>query len=296
LTIFVEEGKHGSAPDRNADGQFTRGYDVNHTVNDAWGVRDIMGSGVLLSSAYNAEMTKFRYFEHRVIPPETELRCVSDRNSSLQRGESYLAHYELRPGNRVPRCPDIPEGREYLYSFMDQHQFGAEEMPDQYAAAGIEDVFRNLKSPDRFLSFSLRTEGALGVALVIRGLDLRQGWVVPKINVNGFSASGGLMYTPSASRFFDWYLVGGMRRQFESITETIEIDTSEGAKEIEVVRPPNWKLYTELGIKIRAEVPSKIRAFALGYHFAGIRVGIQALGTGKLDDIRLVFEIGAGAW
>jgi hypothetical protein len=44
MTIFVEEGKHGSCTDRNSDGIFTRGYDVNNTVNDAWGVRDIMGS------------------------------------------------------------------------------------------------------------------------------------------------------------------------------------------------------------------------------------------------------------
>jgi hypothetical protein len=37
LTLFVEEGKHASAADRNADGQFTRGYDVNALVNDASG-------------------------------------------------------------------------------------------------------------------------------------------------------------------------------------------------------------------------------------------------------------------
>jgi hypothetical protein len=296
MTIIVEEGKHGSATDRNADGYFTRGYDINQTINDASGVRDVMGSGVLLSSGYNPEMTKPRRFEHRVLPPETELPCVSSFDSSLQISEGYLARYDLRPGNRVPRCAGIPEGREHLYSFMRYQQFGEEELPDQYASAGIDDAFRNLKTPDRFLSVSLRGEGALGVALVFRGLDLRQGWVVPKINVNGFTASGGLMYTPSASRFFDWYLAGGLHRQYETITETIEIDAPDGRREIEVVRPTQWNVYWETGIKLRARVPGKARPFVLGYSFAGLRVGVQALGIGRLDDIRLIVEIGAGAW
>jgi hypothetical protein len=60
VTLFVEEGKHATAPDRNADGTFMRGYDVTERVNDAWGVRDSLGHGVLLSSGYASEMTKPR--------------------------------------------------------------------------------------------------------------------------------------------------------------------------------------------------------------------------------------------
>lgn len=47
---------------------------------------------------------------------------------------------------------------------------------------------------------------------------------------------------------------------------------------------------------MRATVPGKVRPFVLGYHFAGLRVGVQALGIGRLDDIRLIVEVGAGAW
>ena len=50
LAMLVEEGKHASSPDRNADGSFMRGYDVTERVNDAWGVRDTLGQGVLLSA------------------------------------------------------------------------------------------------------------------------------------------------------------------------------------------------------------------------------------------------------
>lgn len=294
LTLFVEEGKHSVAIDRNADGYFTRGYDVNRTVNDAWGVRDVMGSGVLLSSGYNPEMTKPRRFQERVLPPEVDLRCVAPGNSSLQLDEGYLSRYELRPGNRVPSC-EVPRG-EYLKRFTEYHKFGEDELPAQFSAGSIENAFRGLAHPDRFLSFSLRAEGGLGLGMVFRGLDLRQGWIVPKVNVNGYSASAGLMYTPSASRFFDWYLAGGVRRQFASRTETVKIDSEAGSRDIQVVRPPSWDLYTETGIKIRARVSPKVRPFALGYEFAGLRLGVQALGTGRLSDIRLIFEMGAGAW
>jgi len=46
LTVLVEEGKHASCPDRNGDGIYTPGYDVNVRVNDAWGVRDIFRSRI----------------------------------------------------------------------------------------------------------------------------------------------------------------------------------------------------------------------------------------------------------
>ena len=41
VTLLVEEGKHAVAPDRNADGVYTPGYDVNKRIKDAWGVRDV---------------------------------------------------------------------------------------------------------------------------------------------------------------------------------------------------------------------------------------------------------------
>lgn len=54
MTLLVEEGKHASCPDRNADGAYTPGYDVNVHVNDAWGVRDVFGSGRLLGSGFSS--------------------------------------------------------------------------------------------------------------------------------------------------------------------------------------------------------------------------------------------------
>ena len=66
-TLLVEEGKHAVAPDRNADGRYTPGYDVNDRTNDAWGIRDAMGAGYFWGSAYRAELTKPRHGANRIM-------------------------------------------------------------------------------------------------------------------------------------------------------------------------------------------------------------------------------------
>lgn len=60
ITLLIEEGKHATTPDRNADGFYSPGYDVNRRYTDAWGVRDLLGSGALGSPGYEGAMTKPR--------------------------------------------------------------------------------------------------------------------------------------------------------------------------------------------------------------------------------------------
>lgn len=294
LVLFVEEGKHACAPDRNVDGYFTRGYDVNHRVNDAWGVRDVMGSGVLLSATYRSEMTKPRRPADQLLPPETPLLCVPPERISIEPSHSPV-RYELREATRVPEClgPGGEEAR--LVSFMRYHRFGAhyETLQSESAAAN---ELKSLRSAEPFVSASLRVDGAAGAALVFRGFDLRQAWLVPKINVSASAASFGALYTPSASRFFDYYLAAGARRQFRSVEVEREIVTLRGAETFTFVEAPRWDFYGESGIRIRAQIPPKARPFALGYSFAGLRLGVQALGLGRLEDIRLTLELGAGVW
>lgn len=67
VTVLVEEGKHASSPDRNGDGVFTPGYDVNERVAEAWGVRDNFGSGLIVPK-YHAEDSKRRDPDHRIFP------------------------------------------------------------------------------------------------------------------------------------------------------------------------------------------------------------------------------------
>src|SRR5262245_135905 len=69
MHVLVEEGKHALCPDKNGDGYFTPSYDVNRFVNDAWGIRDVIRSGGLVTSRYEGWMTKVRRPQDQVLPP-----------------------------------------------------------------------------------------------------------------------------------------------------------------------------------------------------------------------------------
>jgi hypothetical protein len=113
ITILVEEGKHASAPDRNGDGTYTPGYDVNVKVNDAWGVRDVFGSGVV-ASRYRESMTKPRTPDGRVGPSKTwfeppspvpaPAECYATPAGLGLPGQSY----DLLPAPECPRERHLP--------------------------------------------------------------------------------------------------------------------------------------------------------------------------------------------
>ncbi len=114
LTILVEEGKHASCTDKNGDGYYTPGYDVNQRVNDAWGVRDIIRGGGLFSGGFESWFAKVREPKDRVIPP---LPADSPNRTWLAREARQaggLAVYELRP---FPR-PELAASDPHLVPFI----------------------------------------------------------------------------------------------------------------------------------------------------------------------------------
>jgi hypothetical protein len=200
VTLFVEEGKHGTAPDRNAEGAYMRGYDVTERVNDAWGIRDSLGQGVLLSPGYASEMTKPRTQAFRLLPPESAYLQVTPRQRSYRDGEPSMGRYELRPANTVAACAAIPTDRARLISMMAEHRFGVDELPTQYKSGSVDRALSELSLPDSWLSASLRLSGdTLGAALIFKGLDMREGWIVPRTTISGQDVTGELLFTPSAS-------------------------------------------------------------------------------------------------
>jgi len=296
ITLLVEEGKHAMAPDRNADGAFMRGYDVTERVNDAWGVRDSLGQGVLLSSGYASEMTKPRTQAFRLLPPESPYLQVTARQRAYSDGQPSLGRYELRPANTVPACAGIPDGAR-LTRMMAEHRFGLEEQPTQYKSGSVHRALSELSLPDSWLAASFRvTNRQAGAALIFRGLDLREGWIVPRATVSARDASAEILFTPSASRWADYYVAGGFRRQFVTTRESRTIDTEQGPQEITEVVAPNSKIVFETGVKFRALLPRKVRPFVLGYNFGGLRFGLQALGFSRVEQFRFIWEIGAGSW
>lgn len=60
LHVLVEEGKHATSPDRNADGLYSPGYDVNRRTPDAWGIRDTLRNRRQGGATFHAEGLKSR--------------------------------------------------------------------------------------------------------------------------------------------------------------------------------------------------------------------------------------------
>jgi hypothetical protein len=308
INLFVEEGKHASCPDRNADGIYTPGYDVNRRVNDAWGVRDVLSTGHLIGSGYQASMTKPRYVTMRMMPPESPERCPSLPSRSSSSQESIGA-YELRPANTIPLCEAVawekekaPEGesdslralredRARLAQMMKNNKFGDQFEPEQTSARLGELKTSPIESPSMWVpSFSLRHDGlgAVGFTALFRGIDGGLVWAIPKVNLTRENLGLDLLFTPSVSRWADWYITVGSDR-VKARTEEID------GEEVET-RPVKWDFATEAGYRFRFRVPQKIKPVLLYYDFGGVRLGMRSNGFDDLSRFRLVAEIGAGVF
>ncbi len=287
VRLLVEEAKHATCPDRNGDGVYTPGYDVNVNVNDAWGVRDVLGSGSLLGSSFQAAMAKPRSPRYRDAPPDFAGRCpslpVSVDELPIER------RYTLRSGAAIEAC-DAPHA-ERLSQMMQRNGMGKDQSPKQYEANSFEDLTDPFRKHTSIIpGISYRYDGLTysGWSVLLRGANLGIVWVVPKFNVQSKSISGEVLFTPSASRWADWYLTLG--------PEFLREVTREENGEDVVVRDSEWEPALELGAKFRFRTVGKLRYLFLGYGFGGIRMGLRTNGLDTIEDSRFVFEFGAGVW
>lgn len=282
ITILVEEGKHASVPDRNADGVYTPGYDVNVRVNDAWGLRDVLGSAVLLGARYAASMSKPRADAFRLLPPEGAPGCGTRR--AVRAGGEHLGRYELRPATAVPVCaPPGPEP-DRLRAMMRYHRFGAEWPADQHTS----DLARVLSDPENLFRWVSAINARLdsqrvGVSVQGPGFDAREVWIVPRLHVNRGWGIDALL-TPSASRWADWYVAMGYERGLTA-----------GRGGAVAGRGVNG-FASEIGVKLRATATGRARWALLGYRFGGVRLGVRANGFTRLREPRVIVEVGAGAF
>lgn len=286
LTLLVEEGKHATAPDRNADGMYTPGYDVNRRVNDAWGVRDVLGSGYLAGTAYSASMTKPRRPETRMFPLDSRLTCQVPGNAPQSPDRGMLGRYELRRARTVGPCG---AGSESLTRSRKSSGFWPGFNVKQYEftfARDLADEVSGTKGLIRNISF--RYDNGPGVSVILPGIDLHQSYIVPKINYTGnHTVSFQGLLTASAARLFGPYLAMGAGHQ-----QAVRPDPErpELAKE-----EYKWNVVTEAGVKFRFRVTGKARLLTLGYNFAGVRFGLSAIGFTR-PELRLIVEVGAGVW
>lgn len=303
LSILIEEGKHASATDKNADGIFTPGYDVTKRINDAWGVRDIITSGKLVSGGYEAWMTKRRTPESIVFPPipvtSPNYKSMHDKFGKWISEESQ---YELRPYPDFPR-QDLDKGLNKLMKGKDPHNW-----PVNDFVIGEGSIKRWAKENSAYKSFGVayRWDDSKSLAFTLPLLlfktveaPMTGGYFYNKFSfglgkssfnddktggVFGKAFSHQIVHTNSASRWIDTYV--GMGYEIYDINF--------------LTSSADYKAFfvSEAGLKLRLNVshtPVKFLKY-LGTEFWGVRLGWKNTGFKNFLTSGFVLEIGAGVF
>ena len=217
LALLVEEGKHAIAPDRNGDGRYTPGYDTNMINNDSWGVRDTLGSGSFLGRpGYQASMTKPRWPHDRLRPKVKE---VSMWEASYRAPFPLpSAVYSLRPFPEVclRRQPaSLPSPRPLpgcsartIESFFSDPALVADDNPQHW----LPDILGRVRLTAENYSFGVITDVPLVEPFVggvvgpyTHGRFIERGPITGDYFVGG-GLDVGVFYSPSISRYVDWYV------------------------------------------------------------------------------------------
>jgi len=287
IHILVEEGKHASCTDKNGDGYYTPGYDVNKRVNDAWGVRDVMRTGALYTGGFQSWHAKVRQPQDRVFPPLPADSYV--RAKWVEDGDyaSGYAVYSLRPYPRVQAAKDYLEDPRLVH-FVDK---GHDNWPEEVSDTGLKDLGRWLEEENfvKSLSIAYRYDGLSGISFVFPLLIVKNvedpvggGWLVNRIYLKDKKFrdfSWNILYTTSASRWIDGYFALGWE------WDNNGTDTQS-------------HFITETGIKFRGNLAQSPLGFLknLGTDFWGLRLGFLTWGFSDFDRIGYIVEVGAGTF
>jgi hypothetical protein len=290
LHILVEEGKHASCTDKNADGYFTPGYDVNRRVNDAWGVRDVLRSGALFTGNYEAWMTKVRPTYTLVYPPLPADSPIREIVSEDGRYAPDHAIYELRP------FPSAEQAEPDLVPFIADK--GPTDWPELQTASSFSHLveWSNAESFVKSISVSLMADGDLGVSVILPFFIVKTledpvagGYICQRVYFKDKrlrDIGWMLHYTPSASRWVDGYFSAGW--------EWDQYDVFED--EAWVVKSRN-DFVLETGIRFRANLAHSPFGFlSFLTDFWGVRAGVKNHGFFDIDRLTYVLEIGSGTW
>lgn len=288
MHLLVEEGKHAVATDKNGDGVFTKGFDVNVRINDAWGARDIIRTGLLFSGGYESWMTKVRRPEHRVLPPLPEDSRVRTKMARRFPGVRN-AVYELRPFPTLA----VADTDHVLAHLMEDKVVvnwpsveGLNDAKSWGKAAAEGAVIKSL-------SIAYRNDGDGGLVwsfpfFVVKHLEdpMTGGYVLQRMYVRGEKLRDfgwTALYTPSASRWLDSYLSAGAEN----------LHTVDAAGAIH----GDWGFVAETGVKFRVNInETPLRALHVFTDYWGVRVGIKYRGAMDIRGLSYVFEIGAGSF
>lgn len=284
LHILVEEGKHASCTDKNGDGFYSPGYDVNKRVNDAWGVRDVMATGSLYTGSFESWMAKPRPPEYRVFPPLPADSPVRDKHVRDGIYAPDNAVYELRPFPRAALAEVYDPELTHFIADKGSEQWPTVELLDELKQ------FKRWTEGDAFVksvSLSYRYDGDHGLSVVFPLLIVKNvevpvggGWLVNRVFFTGKKLDNfawNVMYTTSASRWLDGYFAVGWKWDHG---------------------PENSNhLLTETGIKFRFNMGAiPLRFLTKLTDFWGIRIGLWTYDFAPISELGYAIEIGAGTF
>jgi hypothetical protein len=252
ITLLIERGKHAPAPDRNADGHFTPGFDVNTMVSDAWGVRDVFGSGWYGSAGYSSWMTL----------PRDSLFIAgypSEDRITDPRWPYELWHFE----SSIPAVRDDDDSR--LWEFLDHHQYQRppHDGPDQFFG-----LYEHFGGGIRFdLGYGPYASVRLIEIPLIGGFPVLTGAAGMNWAGTGIWWGGSLFYSPSIAAFANIY--GGV-----TWMQCPSCAVGKGAG-------------PEAGMKFRIPIPQMPDPKSIG-----LRVGLRYSSFNPIRNGRLIVEVG----
>lgn len=302
LTVLVEEGKHASSPDRNGDGVFTPGYDVNRNVGEAWGVRDNFGSG-LLTVKFSASDAKPRHPSHRVVPPTLDdwndplrdyyLQCASPPDSADWGGVYELREATSELAEAVAQAATVPGLRETHFGRSPQADSwlsdAATHVKHHVSLMARWDAPRDTLRGDRGWKRPNELSLSWGTRLPLLPAVVAARAVFSLRGEEPFVQRGDLLLMPTASRWIDTYLAlwGAGQGDKPQLLPEAGFRIRLVSKEPPLPLPFKlWKAFPMWGARVGLRLPSLRRALdgAGGESARGVR------------GVRLVFELGGGAF
>ncbi|MEO2195958.1 MAG: hypothetical protein ABGY72_07690 [bacterium] len=283
VRVLIEQGKHSTSPDRDGNGHYVAGYDVNRHPRDAWGTRDVYdveipgGVGEVVAkfvrmAAFRSYMATPRHEATQVFPGRAGLTTLGSKrtyelvsagaDSDLCRDLTDMTS-TVQPGRLAPAKEPTRLARALnAMRFCERAAFvaGRPWAAIKKALTGAAYSRPYQRKSDKF-GLAARFDGNLGLtaAVPLRDVPVVGGWVLLRASWVGDEGSVDLEYQPSATRLAEWYVSVG-------------------------VAP---SVAAEGGIKIRLPLPP--------LPLLSARFGLRTA-AGGLDTLRFVGAIGIGPW
>jgi hypothetical protein len=285
--VFIERGKHATAPDRDANGVYKNGYDVNRFIRDSWGVRDMLGHRLLPVGQFSPSMFTRRSAADVSAPLSSPSHVAGASTYALVPSSDLLVCQAARTVETLPR-PLVGFARYMQLCMTDPVvEFKAERKNPLVRAAQIlfpvnSDAYQGRPfSPYFFANQSVRVDGAsvqlatLSPLLRVPRLD---GWLSVRTSqtlgkrVQASLQSSDMLYSQSVAQLADWYAGVGYE---------------------EALRKRSGRAAAELGLKLSVPFPGDQKWLP---PFVTARLGVRSSTFDHVRDTRFVWQLGFGAW